>query len=110
MRRAAILSLLIGPVALAACGPIPLAQAERACMEDAYLATAPRGSVGVGVGSGGGDDFVFGGFEMRVSSDYIMGRDPAEVYASCVQRRSGYPPSRPLYDHPAWSGYRPERR
>ena len=107
MRGAAALALAIGPVALAACGPIPLAQAERACMEDAYLATAPRGSVGVGIGSGGR---AFGSFEMSVSSDYVMGRDPADVYATCVQRRSGQPPTKPLYDHPAWAGYRPARR
>lgn len=110
MRGAALLSLVMGPLALAACGPIPVAQAERVCMEDAYLATGPRGSVGVGIGTGGGDDFAFGGFEMRVSSDYIMGRDPAEVYATCVQRRSGQPPTRPLYDHPGWTDYRPDRR
>ena len=106
MRGAAILSLLIGPVALAACGPIPLAQAERVCMEDAYLAQAPRGSIGVGVGSGG-HSRAYGSFEISVSSDYLTGRDPAEVYATCVQRRSGQLPTRPLYDHPGWAGARP---
>ncbi|MBA4489955.1 hypothetical protein H1S04_04140 [Paracoccus sp. S1E-3] len=109
MRGAAIMSLLIGPVALAACGPIPLPQAERVCMEDAYMARAPRGSVGVGIGSGG-HSRAYGSFEISVSSDYIMGRDPAEVYATCVKRRSGYPPSRPLYEHPGWEGYRPARK
>ena len=106
MRGAALFLLALGPVALAACGPVPLEQAERICMEDADLATGPRGSVGVGVGSGGR---TFGSFEMSVSSDYVMGRDPADVYATCVQRRSGQPPSRPLYERPGWDTYRPRR-
>ncbi|MFV0409794.1 MAG: hypothetical protein ACK5LJ_08915 [Paracoccus sp. (in: a-proteobacteria)] len=94
---------LIVPLALAACGPIPLADAERVCLDDAHAATGPHGSVGVGVGSGD-DGHAFGRFELSVSSDYIMGRNPAEVYAKCVQRRSGQLPSRPLHDQPGWSG------
>ncbi|MFD1797486.1 hypothetical protein FQV27_11990 [Paracoccus aurantiacus] len=104
MRVAAITSLLIGPVALAACGPIPVEQAERICMDDAYHAVAPRGTVGVGVGSGGR---AYGSVELSVTSDYVMGRDPAQVYAQCVQRRSGQPPSQPLYSQPGWDSYRP---
>lgn len=104
MRRAAILKALLATAFLAGCGPLPLQDAEEVCLEDARAATAPRGSVGVGVGTGSGGPRTFSRFEVSVSSDYIMGRDPAQVYASCVQRRAGQPPSRPLYDQPGWSG------
>lgn len=90
------------PLALAACGPLPLADAERLCQGDARDAISPRGEVAIGVGSSGNGLKPLGRFEVSVSSDYLMGRDPAEVYASCVQRRSGLPPSRPLYEQPGW--------
>ncbi|MEZ5724343.1 MAG: hypothetical protein R3E47_04530 [Paracoccaceae bacterium] len=107
MRPAAVLAAMIGPAALAGCAPMSLADAERVCLSDARAATGPEGMVGVGVGTGGRNGtHTFGRFELSVSSDYIMGRDPAEVYANCVQRRSGQLPSRPLYDQPAWSGNR----
>lgn len=97
MRRA----LLLLPLLAAACGPVTVDQAERQCFERARLAAAPRGSVGVGVGSGGQ---VGGTFEVTVSSDYITGRDPSAVYESCVYQKSGQPPSRPLYSFPDWKG------
>ncbi|MFV0292470.1 MAG: hypothetical protein ACK5II_04325 [Paracoccus sp. (in: a-proteobacteria)] len=104
MRLAAPFALLTGSLALVACGPIPLADAERVCLEDADAATGPKGRVGVGVASSGDGFYPAGRFEVSVSSDYIRGRDPAEVFAACVQRRSGQPPSRPLYDQPGWAG------
>lgn len=94
MKRLALL-LLLG-----ACGPIPLEEAERQCTEQARLAQQPRGTIGAGLNSKGQ---TFGKFEVTVSSDYIMGRDPAEVYKSCVKSRSGQFPSRALQDQP---GYR----
>ena len=107
MRHAAVFAAIIGPAALAACAPLPLESAERVCLDDARAATGPEGKIAVGVGNssryGSG---TYDGFEVSVSSDYIMGRDPSEVYAACVQRRSGQPPSRPLYDQPGWSGNR----
>lgn len=107
MRQPALLVAMVAPLALAACGPLPLASAERVCLDDARAATGPHGKVGVGVGSGGRHGtHAFTRFEVSVSSDYIMGRDPAEVYNACVQRRAGQPPSRPLYDQPGWSGRR----
>jgi hypothetical protein len=86
---------------LVACGPIPVAQAERQCFERARLAQQPRGEIRIGATSAGK---AAGGFELNVSSDYIMGRDPAAVYASCVMAKSGEPPTRPLYDRPDWKG------
>lgn len=87
--------------ALAACGPVSLAQAERQCFERARLAERPRGAVVIGIDSGGR---VGGGVELDISGDYLRGRDPAAVYDSCVVARSGEPPSQPLYARPDWRG------
>jgi hypothetical protein len=92
---------LIPVVLLAACGPIPLAEAERQCFDSARLAQQPRGDVWMGVGSGGRP---VGGIEVDVTSDYLMRRDPAAVYETCVMSKSGEPPSRPLYARPDWKG------
>ncbi|WBU52281.1 hypothetical protein [Paracoccus sp. SCSIO 75233] len=101
MRVLPALALFV-PVVLAACGPVPLAQAERSCLENARAATGPRGEARVGVAADSDGIRPVGRFEMSVSSDYIMGRDPALVYSNCVQRKSGQMPSRPLYDQPGW--------
>jgi hypothetical protein len=97
MKRLLLLSLL----GLSACGPITLEQAERQCFERARLAQQPRGEVSVGMNS---DGKAAGGFELNVSSDYLLGRDPAAVYETCVMSKSGEPPSRPLYARPDWKG------
>ncbi len=97
MRAALPLLVLAG---LAACGPIPREAAERQCFERARLAAHPRGEVAVGVGTGGPS----AGLEVTVSSDYLQGRDPANVYSNCVVQRSGELPSTPLYDRPDWTG------
>lgn len=99
MRGAASLSLVL--LALAACGPVPVAQAERECFERARLAAAPRGEVGFGVGSDGSSA---ANLSLSVSSDFLTGRDPSQVYDSCVYQKSGQPPSRPLYSRPDWRG------
>ena len=94
MKRALALLIL-----LAACGPVSLQQAERACFDRARLAQQPRGSVGVGVNSNGKTSGVL---ELEVSSDFLQGRDPSAVYDQCVMQRSGMPPSQPLYARPDW--------
>ena len=88
-------------LAIVACGPVTLAEAERQCFERARLAQQPRGEIAVGVGSGGR---AAGGVELEISGDYLMGRDPSAVYESCVMAKSGEPPSRPLYARPDWKG------
>jgi hypothetical protein len=85
---------------LVACGPIDVLQAEDICLRDAQLAAQPRGEIGIGVGSGG----VRGSFEMTVSSDYLLGRDPSEVFNACVYQKSGQFPTRPLYSRTDWKG------
>ena len=86
---------------LAACGPIPLAEAERICVQQARLAQQPRGELAVGVGSDGWADV---GFEVEVTSDYLAGNDPEAVYISCVRRRAGQMPTRPLSAQPEFAG------
>lgn len=93
MRAVLALPLLLLP----ACGPMDLGQAERACLPDAQMAQHPRGSVGFGIGSGGQTG---ASFEIGISSNYILGRDPDQVFASCVQARAGQPPSRPFHSFP----------
>lgn len=93
--RAALFLMPVLPL-MAACGPIPLADAERQCYSQARLADRPRGEVAIGMGS---DGKVRGGLEMTVTSDYIMGRDPSQVYDRCVfNKTGGQMPSRPYYD------------
>lgn len=103
-RRASLIAAAFLLTGLAACGPIPVQQAERSCLEDARSATGPRGNVAVGVGSDGRSVNPVGRVELSISSDYLMGRDPADVFNRCVMRRSGEMPTRPLYDQPGWKG------
>lgn len=97
MKRVTLVLLL--PAVLAACGPMTLAQAERQCFERARLAKQPRGEVSVGASS---DGRTSAGLELNVSSDFLLGRDPAAVYEMCVMQKAGEPPSRPLYMRPDW--------
>jgi hypothetical protein len=96
MRVALVLAVLSG---LAACGPMSLAEAERQCFERARLAKQPRGEVSVGARS---DGRTAAGLEVEISSDFLLGKDPAAVYESCVMNKAGEPPSRPLYMRPDW--------
>lgn len=88
---------------LSACGPIPVEQAERQCLDEARAATGPRGEVSMGVGSNGHRSFTHTGVSVSVSSDWLMGKPPAEVFNRCVMQRAGRLPSRPLQDQPGWS-------
>lgn len=82
---------------LPACAPIPLADAERMCISDARLAQHPRGTVAFGVGSGG---YAGAGVGLEISSDYLLGHDPDQVYAACVRNRAGQLPSQPFSSLP----------
>lgn len=106
MGRAAPLLILASLLAgLVSCGPVPVEQAESACMRNAEMAQRPRGSVTMGVGGGGGGHSGgFGRVELDVSSDYLMGRDPSDVFNRCVLSRSGQLPTRALADQPGWRG------
>lgn len=88
-------------VLLAACGPMSLSEAERQCFERARLAQQPRGEIAVGASS---DGRKAAGFELNVSSDFLLGKDPSAVYESCVMSKTGQAPSQPLYMRPDWKG------
>jgi hypothetical protein len=97
--RALAVALAVAP--LVACGPVSLQQAERICFERARDASGPHGEVKLGATSYG---VPYVSAEVNVSSDTLQGRDPSQVYESCVFQKSGKPPSRPLYDRPDWKG------
>jgi hypothetical protein len=88
---------ILGFLVLTACGPVPLPVAEQQCIEPARLAQRPRGSVSIGADSNGN---IGTSLSIGISSDYIQGRDPDQVYTSCVQGRSGQYPSRPFSSLP----------
>ncbi|MBM3615587.1 MAG: hypothetical protein FJX28_09190 [Alphaproteobacteria bacterium] len=100
MLRAALLILVALPP-LAACGPLPVDQAELLCVERANEARRPRGEIALGVGSGGK---AVGALDVTVSTDFLLGRDPAQVFDACVKARSGQVPTRPLDAQPGWVG------
>lgn len=100
MRGAGLIALAT-LAALAACGPVPVEVAERQCLNDARLAQQPRGEVGFGIDSQGN---VATRVELAVSSDYLMGRDPNQVFINCVHRRSGQFPQTPLSAQPVRRG------
>ncbi|MDO9639876.1 MAG: hypothetical protein Q7J44_15165 [Pseudotabrizicola sp.] len=77
---------------LTACGPVPVAQAERDCRDEARLAQQPRGEAKLGIDS---DGRLIRRLEVDISSDYVLGRDPQKVWQSCVLNRSGQLPTRP---------------
>ena len=96
IRRAAFTLL-----ALTACGPIPVDQAERLCIADAEAAQHPRGSVGFGIDQAG---HTAANLDISISSDFLTGRDPDQVYARCVLGRSGQYPVRPFSALPGSHG------
>lgn len=96
-RGAAVrLTALMTLLALVACGPVPLAQAEAECLERARLAEAPRGKITFGLSTEG----PYAGAEIAISSDTLQGKDPSQVYDQCVWQRAGQLPSRPYYSLP----------
>ncbi len=89
-------AILLLALLAAGCGPQEPLSVERAmaiCAEEARRATSPTGSVMIGVGSGGD---VSAGVVVGVTPDYLVGRDPEEVYDNCVVARSGEAPTKPL--------------
>ena len=86
-------ALLAAGLGLAACGPIPVHDAERICAGQA-MQKPLSGEAKMGINQDGKliSDI---DFSLQVSTD--MGRDPNEVYTRCVYNRSGQLPTRPLY-------------
>lgn len=70
-------------VTLSACGPPSPEAMQRLCADRARAAAGPAGTVGFGIGSGG----LATDLDVTISSDYIAGRDPQDVFDSCMARR-----------------------
>jgi hypothetical protein len=98
--RAGLAALAGIAVALAACGPVSVEQAERECLERARGTVHPRGTVALGGSTTGAVARV----DLDVSSDFLAGRDPSAVYEGCVIRKTGLAPRQPLYMIPDWKG------
>jgi len=82
-----------GFVMLAACATtVTSERAADLCEARARDAQAPTGGVTLGSNSKTGG---FASVELGVSSDFIAGRDPIEVYETCVFDRTGAAPIRP---------------
>jgi hypothetical protein len=96
MKKAA----LFIPLFLAACGPISVELAEKQCMERARLAAGPRGEIAIGAGSNG----PVTAYRLEINSDFLTGRDPSQVFDTCVVSKSGELPRTPLYLQRGWRG------
>lgn len=77
---------------LAACAPPSPERVAEICEERARDAQGPTGGVTIGTNSETGG---FASVEIGVSTDFIAGRDPLEVYEQCVFDRTGAAPIRP---------------
>ena len=93
MKRKVAISALLCGFLLSACGPISPEAAADQCEERARSAAGPTGEARIGVNS---QDGVVGGVELKVTSDFIAGRDPQLVYENCVFQLTGQGPVRPL--------------
>jgi hypothetical protein len=87
----------LGLLTLSACGPVPVDVAMQQCVEPAQLAQRPRGSVGIAADNHGN---VGTSISIGISTDYIQGRDPDQVFANCVRQRSGQEPIFPFHSLP----------
>jgi hypothetical protein len=85
-------SVLLSLVLIACNRPVSAERAYAQCSEQARLAERPRGSVGIGGGTGG----MSSSFDLTVTSDFLRGRDPYVVYDTCFRRLTGAGPTRPL--------------
>ncbi|EAR52416.1 hypothetical protein OG2516_08062 [Oceanicola granulosus HTCC2516] len=92
MRRAGVLCAGLAAAVLTGCSPPSPLRAAQVCEERAAAAQGPTGGVTIGANSRTGG---FASARIGVTSDYLRGRDPLEVYDSCVYDLTGQPPVRP---------------
>lgn len=87
------LGLACAALALIGCGQItPQAAADR-CEDRARAAQGPEIGLTMGANSNSGP---FASGSISITSDAIRGRDPVEVYESCVFGLTGELPIRPV--------------
>ncbi len=87
-----VLSIIAAAIFLVACGPLDPELAAQRCEDRARKAQAPIGKVTLGVNSNTG---AFGRAQVGVTSDFLRGRDPQQVYDECVINLTGAMPIRP---------------
>lgn len=90
-----LLCMALGAVvpALTACAQtVSPERAYERCAERARLAAQPRGSIGIGAGSGGTST----NLQLTITSDFLQGRDPQLVYENCFRDLTGSGPTQPL--------------
>ena len=63
------------------------------CEDRARAATGPTGHVGISANNHGD---VRTHASVGITSDYLLGKDPYQVYDTCVRQKSGQGPIRPL--------------
>ena len=88
-----LIAISLSGLILAGCGPMSPERAADMCEERARAANGPTGEIGVGYSSNKG---AVGSLEIGITSDYLRGRDPYDVYESCVRQKTGQGPIRPL--------------
>ncbi|MBT8409479.1 MAG: hypothetical protein KJN93_07630, partial [Alphaproteobacteria bacterium] len=88
-----IAAVFVALTTLAACGPVSPERAADMCEDRANAAVGPTGELGIGINNKGDTS---GSFEIGITSDYIQGRDPYQVYEECVRQKTGQGPIRPL--------------
>ena len=71
--------------------PVSVQRAMAQCMEPTRKASGPTGTFGIGADSGKGLSTTF---SIELSTDYLAGRNPDEVFDECVVSRSGSAPDR----------------
>lgn len=84
----------ISCLSLAACElppPDPVKVAQE-CEERARAAQGPTSNITIGINSNSGG---FASGSVGITSDFLRGRDPLEVYEACVFDRTGEAPIRP---------------
>jgi len=88
------LSVLLSFVLAIVCAPVPVdpEEAARECEERARAAQGPTGTITTGINSRTGG---FAGVEIGITSDFLLGADPFEVYSDCVWDLTGQAPIRP---------------
>lgn len=93
MRTVMSVLALFGAVS---CGSVNPELAAQRCEARARAATGPTGEVKFGVNSNTG---AYSRAQIGVSSDFLLGRDPVQVYENCVLRKTGKLPIRqPIFE------------
>lgn len=84
---------IVAVAALASCGaPVSPERAAERCEKRARAAQGPTGGITVGTNTKSGG---FASAEIGVSTDFLDGRDPLQVYDACIIALTGEAPIRP---------------